>query len=71
MQLTVLFTLIFHVFLNHRFIAMPTYCAGKIAISPKLTSPELFFDLRTASEYLPRRQASDYSHYLPHAISWY
>jgi len=52
-------------------IPMFIYCAGKIPIGPKLSSPQLFLDLGTQSEDLLRRYIFDDRYQLRHAVYWY
>jgi hypothetical protein len=51
-------------------IPMLTYRAGKIPIAPKLSSPQLFLDMRTQTEYLPRCYTFDHRYQLRHAVCW-
>ena len=41
-----------------------------VAISPKLSSPKLLFDLRKLPKYFPRRNAFHNLHYFSRCVSW-
>ncbi len=49
-------------------IPMLTYCAGKIPIGPKLSTPQLFLDMWTQAKYLPRCDTFYYRYQLRHAV---
>ena len=49
-------------------IPMLTYCAGIIPIGPKLSTPQLFLDMRTQAKYLPRCDTFYYRYQLRDAV---
>jgi len=49
-------------------IPMLTYCAGKIPIGPKLSTPQLFLDIWIQAKYLPRCDTFYYRYQLRDAV---
>src|SRR6266567_8339787 len=68
MELLIIATLLFDVVSYRGFVAMFSHRTAKIPVRPKLSSPQMLFDLRTQSENLPRRYAFDYRYQLRHVI---
>ena len=61
-------TLALHIIPYHRFIPMLSDCAGKIPVTPKLTTPKHLLHMGTTSKHFSCRQTLNHLHYLFHAI---
>ena len=70
MELLINTALLLNVVPYRGLIPMLTHSTGKIPVRPKLSAPQLFLDLRTQSEHLPRRYTFDHRYQLRHAVYW-
>lgn len=52
--------LLLHIITNRFFISVPAYGSGKITIRPKLPTPQLLLNLRTALKNFPGCDALDH-----------
>ncbi len=70
MELLINTALLLNVVFYRGLIPMLTHSASKVPVRPKLSSPQLFLDVRTQSKNLSRRYTFDNRYHLRHAVCW-
>ena len=67
MELLINLSLLLDVVLDRGLVPMLSYCAGIIPVGPKLSSPQLFLDMRTQTEHFTRCNTLYYRYQLRNA----